>query len=102
MQKQTSSDRWATEIVAYSYEISEWEGAAILAYHSHPDPLQRVRHPHLHLEAGARVGRTDLYKTHLPTGLVLVRDIIHLLIEELDVEPLRDDWRHVLEIGSDR
>lgn len=100
LQEQPSPHHALTEIVAYSYEIGEWEGRAILSYHLHPDPMQRVRHPHLHLEAGARIGRTDLYKTHLPTGLVSVRDIVRLTIEELGVEPRRPDWRHVLDLPS--
>jgi hypothetical protein len=47
------------------------------------------------------LGRTgtvvSLSQAHIPTGFVTLSDVVRLLIEELGVEPRRQDWRTVLE-----
>jgi hypothetical protein len=35
---------------------------------------------------------------HLPTGFITLADIVRLLIDEFGVEPLRADWRDVLDV----
>jgi len=52
-------------------------------------------YPHLHLR------RSDpafhgLGKLHIPTGRVFYEDVLRFLIAEHEVEPVRDDWRDVL------
>lgn len=88
---------WRVSTAAYRYTLSDAEGREILAYHWHPWPGMRVTWPHLHLEAGAQVGRQDLARAHLPTGRVAIEDVLALAIAELGVRPLRADWREVLD-----
>ena len=42
------------------------------------------------------MGRPDLAKAHLPTGLVGLNDFLRLLITEFEVRPLRKDWIYLL------
>jgi hypothetical protein len=42
-----------------------------------------------------------LHKLHLPTGRVSIEAVIRFLIEDLEVAPLRDDWRAVLDRHED-
>ena len=53
--------------------------------------------PHLHLGAGAEVGRRDLASAHLPTGLITLEDLFRLAITDLGVRPLRRDWSEILD-----
>jgi hypothetical protein len=69
----------------------------VFSYQWHPGGRSPVTWPHLHLGAGAEVGRTELASAHLPTGRVSIEEVLRLAITELGVEPLRDDWREVLE-----
>ena len=88
---------WKVSSVAYRYALSDQGGRDILAYHWHPWEGMPITWPHLHLDAGARIGREDLTRAHLPTGRVAVEDVIALAIGELGVRALRADWRDVLD-----
>ncbi len=66
----------------------------IIAFHWHPAERFEVRHPHL--DRGAKEGREDLHRTHIPTGRVALEDVIRFAIMELGVEPKRADWERVL------
>lgn len=68
------------------------DGSELLAYHWHPEVPSRYRDPHLH----ARLATLEDFRPHLPTGLVLLEDVIAFLITELGARPLRDDWEIVL------
>lgn len=91
-----SHARWTVVLTSYFYEFTSLDGQAILSYHWHPDSGQRASHPHLHLDAGARVGRVELQRAHFPTNLISVADIVRFAIEELGVEPRRHDWEAML------
>ncbi len=56
-----------------------------------------MRTPHLHVGAEIRVGERWLPKIHIPTGPIALQDLLILAIEELGVEPIRDDWRLILD-----
>ena len=62
-----------------------------LAFHWHPQ--SRVSWPHIHVRAGVEPA---LATAHIPTGRVPFEDIVRMLIDDLGVRPLRDDWRDVL------
>ena len=81
---------------SYSYEILDSDGREVLLYHWHPRGNSAVETPHLHLEQGAEVGRTELHDAHLPTGEVSLNAILRVLIEEMGVRPLRPDWESIL------
>lgn len=92
---------WKVRTAYYSYGLEDENGAELLVYHWHPDGISPITYPHLHLEAGARVGRPELLGSHIPTGRIALEDFILYLIETFGVNTLREDWRAVLdETGS--
>lgn len=82
-------------MAGYAYEISYPHGPMVLAYHWHPAGRRHGTTPHLHL--GVRLDSIDPSKVHLPTGVVPLQDVLRFAIADLEVEPLRDDWRAVLD-----
>jgi hypothetical protein len=51
----------------------------------------------LHARINAVTTRAyDLDKRHLVTGHVSLAMVVHMLIEEFGVAPLRPDWQHIL------
>jgi hypothetical protein len=89
-------DPWRVRTAEYNYNLRDIEGKVVIAYHWHPAPKFKVRDPHLHLEQGAKVGRAEIHRAHIPTGRVAVEDVIRFVITEFGVEPLRADWDRVL------
>jgi hypothetical protein len=89
-------DGWRGEIAAYQYGLLDADEHEIVAYHWHPDGQSHVVTPHLHLGAGAAVGRAELADAHLPTGPVLLAAVIRLAIEGFGVQPQRRQWQDVL------
>lgn len=92
---------WQVSVAAYQYAFTDDAGREIVAYHWHPDGMSNVTAPHLHLEAGAHVGRLDLAASHLPTGRVSLESIVRLAIEGFSVSPLRREWQSVLSRGDE-
>lgn len=88
---------WKVTTVAYYYSLRESGGPEILSYQWHPSQRSAVTFPHLHLGAGARVGRKELERAHIPTSRVALEDFIRLLIEHFSVAPLREDWEEGLQ-----
>jgi len=86
---------WVVDVQAYEYVLLDRAFGEIVAYHWHPSGPSRVTHPHLHI--GGRTSPTDLSKVHLTTGRVSLADVVSMAIVELGVEPLRPDWRDVLD-----
>lgn len=83
--------------VYYAYGLEDREtGHEIFSYHWHPDGVSPVRHPHLHLERGAQIGRRELSEGHLPTGRVALEDVLTFVIEQFHAKPLKRDWRRDL------
>lgn len=87
-------------VLAYMYALHDQSGSEVLSFHWHPRGRSPVTYPHFHLGAGARVGRPELQGCHIPTGMIALEQVIRLAIEELGVEPLRDDWSDVLSEGQ--
>jgi hypothetical protein len=92
---------WQVRTVAYYYTLRETDGPEMLSYQWHPAQRSYITFPHLHLGAGLveGEGRNLLEGVHLPTGRVALEDFVRLLIEELGVPALREDWEAVLERG---
>jgi hypothetical protein len=91
------ADGWSTSSAAYYYVLGQQGGGELLAFHWHPAGASTVQTPHLHVGVDVRVGARWLPKVHVPTGVVALQDVLALCIEELGVEPLRDDWQVVLD-----
>jgi len=65
--------------------LYSWEWAA-----------REPRYPHVHVRRGHR-DFAGLGKIHIPTGRVFFEDVVRFLIEEHEVEPVREDWRTILD-----
>lgn len=91
------TDGWSTVRTAYFIALAQQRGGELLAFHWHPAGASQIRTPHLHVGAEVRIGSRWLPKVHVPTGAIALQDVFMLCIEELDVKPIRDDWRVVLE-----
>lgn len=91
-----TADGWSARVLAYFYVLAQ-DRSEILSYHWHPAGSSSVRTPHLHVGAEIRVGERWLPKIHIPTGPIALQDLLILAIEELGVEPIRDDWRLILD-----
>jgi hypothetical protein len=87
---------WDAATAAYEYRRSDQDDREILAYHWHPGGQSNAEAPHLHLGAGAGLGRSELLTAHLPTGSVPIQDVLRLAIESFGAEPARRDWGRVL------
>lgn len=87
---------WRTQTAAYSYAIDDAEGNELLAYHWHPQARSAVTTPHLHVRVGAEIAGVSIHKVHLPTGRISIEQVVLLAIEDLGVQPRKDDWEGVL------
>lgn len=91
---------WEARTVAYMYVVGV-DRNELLAFHWHPAGPSSIRTPHLHVGVEIQVGAVWLAKAHLPTGVVAVADVLRLVLGELGVRPLCDDWRAILaEVGA--
>lgn len=90
-------DRWTTEIMSYFYTLHDRDDdREIVSYHWHPEGRSPVTTPHLHLGAGARIGRSQLSEAHFPTGHIVLGSFLHLAIAGLYARPLRRDWHAIV------
>jgi hypothetical protein len=89
--------RWKVSTAEYNYTLRLQDRRVLIAYHWHPGEQFRVRTPHLHIGPGALLPDTALHRTHVPTGRVAIEDVIRFAINELGVEPEREDWRQILD-----
>lgn len=91
------SESWEVTTAAYYYTLKQSEGPEIISYHWHPFQRSVATFPHLHLQAGARVGRAEWKDAYLPTGRVTAEHFVQLLIEHFGIRPLRKDWQDALQ-----
>ena len=68
-----------------------------MLYHWHPHGSSPVVIPHLHLKQGAQVGRNEVRNAHLLTGQVSFSAFVRMLIGEMGVDSIRDDWKTVID-----
>jgi hypothetical protein len=89
-------DGWWVTIAAYQYALFDEREQEIVAYHWHPEGESHVVTPHLHLGAGAQVGRAELTDAHIHTGLVSLTAAVRLSIEVFSAQPSRRQWDRTL------
>jgi hypothetical protein len=97
------SHQYTTRIVSYEYRLIDHDDREILAFHWHPVGLSDVVDPHLHLssrlnpiEIGRNQESLNLADMHIPTGFVMLEDVVRLLVAEFGIAPRRDDWHDLL------
>ena len=87
-----------TDGYAYRVTLTDDPSSELISWHWHPDSRPGT---HLHvIAAHAQYGAID--KMHIPTGRVALEEVVLFLIEDLDVEPRREDWRDVLASSYER
>lgn len=103
IEQRSTARSYEARIDGYHYEVLDRLGREILAYHWHPAGVSPVTEPHLHLSGRLRPLDVDprdepipLGEMHLPTGFVMLAQMVRLLITEFGVEPRREDWETVL------
>ncbi|HEV2124843.1 MAG TPA: hypothetical protein VGW38_19010, partial [Chloroflexota bacterium] len=103
-------NRGPWKVVTLDYEYAVYtdtrDGAKeLVTYHFHPSSkMSRVKRPHLHLRSAAGV-MPVLEAGHYPTGRVALEEVVWMLLDDRDnqfgVQPLRRNWRAVLQEGLD-
>jgi hypothetical protein len=88
---------WIVRIVGYIYALTDIAGAEFVAYQWDPHGRSPVTWPHLHLGPSLGPVPRRFMRAHLPTGPVVLQDIIRVAIADLGVVARRPDWESVLE-----
>lgn len=52
------------------------------------------KRPHMHVKAARSIENTPISNLHIPTGRVLIEDIVRFLIEDLGIDAIRSDWEN--------
>lgn len=88
------------ETESWTYNILNTNRRDLLTYHWTPIDQQHPD-PHLHVgsailnSSGHELGK-GFSKLHIATGLVSIQQIVRMLIEEFDVQPVNDNWEAIL------
>jgi len=85
---------WRTRTRAYLDHVYADDGREFIAFHWHPERGRFVL-PHAHF--GSLNDPLPMGKVHIPTGRTSLEAVVRLLIEELGVQPVRRDWRRMLD-----
>jgi len=86
---------WRVSSREYHYELTTADGRQLLRYDWHPTGRSATTWPHLHLRR--HTTPVDLSRAHVPTGRVSLEAVLRFAIEELQVRPLRPDWRSIFD-----
>lgn len=91
---------WRVTTLSYEYAVERRsDGQEIIAFHWEGRAAANAI-PHLHIGfALDRQGPLLGPKSHVPTGRVLIEDLVHFLIHELGVQPTTprtSDWQTVI------
>lgn len=79
---------WKVSTTGWVHSLKDRAGQKIVDFHWHPAVTPDIPFPHLHAP-------TDPLNLHLPTGRVLVEDVLMLAVE-CGAEPIDEDkWRFV-------
>jgi hypothetical protein len=84
---------WKASNLAYNYTLYDEDETEVLAYHWHPNVGPPTTHLHLYQASGAVA---YLAKRHMPTERISVEEFLRFVIEELRVQPIRNDWSDIL------
>jgi hypothetical protein len=91
---------WKTTTLQYNYSI--WDRRdrddaikRLLSWHWHPGS-GKSDEPHFHSYDGVDVCGRARSGLHVPTGRVAFESVVLFLIDELDCQPLRDEWRKTI------
>jgi hypothetical protein len=81
----------------YMHSVQTIDGAEVIAFHWHPAGNSHVRDTHVHVGSNQLIPDGVLTKKHhIPAPRMSVEGVLRFCIDQLQVEPLRDDWSPVL------
>lgn len=83
---------------AYAYAILDAENHPLFAWHWHPFGNSSYYEPHAH--PFAIDPRLLPSRAHFPTGRISLEQVIRFAIDQLKVEPVRNDWDKVLSLNE--
>jgi hypothetical protein len=100
---------YALRIVKYEYRIQrapslQEEATVRFEYASRDiEPMARYSRHHVQFHRDSQSGSPDfsLSKLHIPTGGVIIEDVIRFLIADLGVPPLTEQWEEELRSSVD-
>lgn len=91
---------WKVSTTSYAYALLRDDHQEIVTFHWHPTGPSSITTPHVHIGSGAEAAFPGLTGAHIPTGRIAIEQFLRLIIEDLGVEPVRDDWSDVLDQGQ--
>lgn len=104
-----SRERYAVRVLSYLYGISRKDRNAmfeseVLHFHWDREVAAGTPYPlgHLHVGQGILAQPTfmrpgDFHNAHIPTDRVSLEAVVRFAITELEVEPLKENWRQTLD-----
>ena len=90
--KDSDDGQWRVSTRSYIHTVTLGQELAV-EFHWHPDDGSNVWYPHIHPRL-AGSGR-DRGGMHIPTGRVLIEDVL-VFAYERGAEPLKDDWERIV------
>lgn len=96
------SGTWKVKTLSYEYNVERWEDhQEIVCFHWEGED-GRNPDPHIHVGFAALQNSRPMPigpKSHIPSGRVVIEDIVKFAIEELGVDPIshrRTTWRSII------
>lgn len=80
---------WHVSTTAYRYHLLDGSDRELIGWHWHPGT---VTYPHVHVDAGPIHRRV-----HVPTGRVSIESVLRMLVNDMDVPTIREDFREIFE-----
>lgn len=87
-----ATKKWKVSTVGWIYTLKDGGGALIADYHWHPEITPDIAFPHLHAP-------DDASRRHLPTGRVLIEDVLSLAVESGAQARDPAKWERVRELN---
>lgn len=89
---------WKVSSTSYSYAFRNRNDQEILSFHWHPGERTRIAWPHVHVGSPLLRPTSPLdSRDHIPTGRVSVEEVLRFAFDDLDIDPLKDDWRDIFD-----
>lgn len=95
---------WKATTRGYAYTVYDTIGhepTKAIAWHWHPG-TGKSDEPHLHVYREGQIAGEFLNKLHLPGERVAFEAVVNFVIQELGVDPLRDDWSALIDSALER
>jgi hypothetical protein len=95
---------WKASTRGYVYTVFVEENrqpVQAVGWHWHPGS-GKSDEPHMHIYRPGDMAGEPLNRLHFPAERVAFESVVKFLIDELGVEPLRDDWREHIDAALKR